>query len=148
MKSLLSIIVLISFLAISCLVSGQEWVTANQATVTWDAVTKLSNNSTISETNNIKYEIYLSNIITDADRSNPVQVGTTNATSYTVTMTTQGKFFVGLRTVLEDANGTFLNKSVIGWTDDPAIVHEGRIFGLRYYFPPLPPTGVQAEWVH
>lgn len=125
---------------------AQEWVTVNQATITWDAVTKLSNNTTIPETNRVKYEVYLSNVITDSDKSSPVKVGATNATSYTITMTTQGKFFVGLRTMLEDANGTFLNKSVIGWTDDPAIVRDGHTFGLRYYFPPLPPTGVWAEW--
>jgi len=122
---------------------AQEWVIANQSTISWDAVTTLSNGAPIPENDLIEYTVYLSNAVADPDKSNPIEVGSVNGTEYTIIMSTEGKYFVGLKTVRKLADGTNIGESVIGWSDDPVIVVDGHTFGLQYFLPPALITGLK-----
>jgi hypothetical protein len=130
---------------ITCNTHAQEWYTANQITVTWDAVTTLSNNSTIPVDNLIEYTVYLSNIITDSDKLNPIEVETVNVTESTVTLDIEGQYFVGLKTIRKLANGTFIEESVIGWSDDPLVVLDEHTFGLKYFLSPATIKGLRCK---
>lgn len=143
MLNKLSVIFLVLVLTFSTSVFAQEWITMNQSTVSWDAVTEMQGGVVIPETDIIEYKIYLSNAITDPDKTNPAEIETVNATSYTITLVDEGSYFVGLQTVRSLADGTFAGESIIGWTDDPAIVLDGHTFGLRHFLPPLVPTGLR-----
>lgn len=143
MLNKLSVIFLVLVLTFSTSVFAQEWITMNQSTVSWDAVTEMQGGVAIPETDIIEYKIYLSNAITDPDKTNPAEIETVNATSYTITLVDEGSYFVGLQTVRSLADGTFAGESIIGWTDDPAIVLDGHTFGLRHFLPPLVPTGLR-----
>lgn len=123
-------------------VHSQEWHVANQATITWDAVTELSNGTVIPGDNIVEYRLWLSNADTDLEKANPVEVGITSETLFVVTLCVEGRFFVGLQTLRKSSDGTLLNKSVVGWTDDPAIVANGETFGLQYFLPPANARGV------
>lgn len=130
------IAVVISFLIIPSFVAAQEWITANQASVTWDKVTTFTNGKAIPEDNIIEYKIYLSDLLTDPGHENPIEAGSTNSVEYTITLGEEGQYFVGLQTIRKLSDGTIVGESVIGWSDDPAIVHNESTFGLRLFFPP------------
>lgn len=125
-------------------VNGQEWHTMNQATIAWDAVTEMQGGELIPETDIVEYKVHLANATTDPDKTNPAEIGTTAETTYTITLNTEGKFFVGLQTLRMTSDRTSVSESVIGWSDDPEIAKDGNIFGLRYFVPPLPPCNVRV----
>jgi len=123
--------------------AAQEWVTTNQVTISWDAVTTLANGDPIPENNLIEYTVYLVNAVSDPDKEHPIEVGTVNDTECTVALAEEGRYFVGAKTIRKLADGTVVNESVIGWSDDPAIAYEGKPFGLQYFLPPEAPTGLR-----
>jgi len=147
MLSKLSVIFLVLFLVFSIPAFSQEWHTTNQITVIWDASTELEGGLVISETDIIEYRVYLSNAITDPDKTNPVEIDITGDTSYTITLVNEGQYFVGLqtiRTILVGPNDeTIIEESYIGWSDDPAIVRDGVTFGIRHFLPPMVPVGLR-----
>jgi hypothetical protein len=121
---------------------SQEWHVANQATITWVAVAVLSDGSAIPTDNLVEYELWLVNADTDPDKANPVIVGTTSETLYVVTLSVEGRFFVGLQTLRKASDGTLLGESGIGWTDDLETTTPGPTFGLQYFLPPAGARGV------
>lgn len=139
----LSVIFLVLFLAFSVPAFSQEWHTANQITVHWNAVTELEGGIVIPETNLIEYRVYLANAITDPDKTNPAEIGIAGDTSYVITLVNEGSYFIGLETIRRLADGTLIGESGIGWTDDPAIALDGHTFGIRHFLPPLVATGVR-----
>jgi hypothetical protein len=122
---------------------GQEWIITNQATVTWDAVTTRSDGVPFPAGDQIAYSAYLADASTDPDKTNPMLQSTVFDTECVITLVDEGKYFVGLRTIRMSSDGAVIGESVIGWSDDPAIVVEGRTFGLRYFLPPAIPTGLR-----
>ncbi len=143
MLNKLSVIFLVLFLTFSVTAFSQEWHTANQITITWDAVTEMQGGIAIPETDIIEYRVYLANAITDSDKTNPAEIDITGDTSYTITLTGEGQYFVGLQTIRKLADGEVIGESVIGWTDDPAIVLGGATFGIRHFLPPIVATGLR-----
>ncbi len=122
--------------------NAQEWYTANQITITWEAVTEMHGGVAIPETDIIEYRVFLSNVVTDPDKTNPMEIDITGDTSYTVTLVDE-KCFVGLQTIRKLAGGEVLGESIIGWTDDPAICLDGHTFGIRYFLPPMVAIGLR-----
>lgn len=148
MLSKLSTIFLVLALTFTGVVFAQEWHTTNQITVVWDAVTEMQGGAVIPETDIIEYRVYLANAITDPDKMNPAEIDITGELSYTITLTGEGHYFVGLQTIrkiLVGSNGdeSVVGESVIGWTDDPAIVLDGHTFGIRHFLPPMVPIGLR-----
>ena len=142
MLNKLSVIFLVLFLTFSMTAFALEWHTANQFTITWDAVTKMQGGIALPETDIIEYRVHLSNIITDPDKVNPVEIGITGDTSYVITLMNE-ECLVGLQTIRKLADGEVIGESIIGWTDDPAIVLDGVTFGIRHFLPPMVPVGLR-----
>ena len=143
MLSKLSVIFLVLTLTFSTVAFSQEWHTANQITITWDAVTEMQGGFAIPETDIIEYRVYLSNAVTDPDKTNPAEIDVTGELFYTIILTDEGRYFVGLQTIRKLADGEVIGESYIGWTDDPAIVLDGVTFGIRYFLPPMVPVGLR-----
>ena len=131
MKNLKSSIILliIVLLAITAsMAQALDYQGANQITVGWTAV----------EPNNageqIQYVIYQA---TETTKDNPTKLWQGPETEYTATMTTEGKFILGLETLrLVDIAGTFemVSRTDIGWSDDETIAPVP--FGVQFYEPP------------
>lgn len=136
--------VLVAFFLVSICTSAhsQEWYIANQVTVTWDAVTELSNGAVIPGDSLIEYRIWLVNVDTDPYKMSPVEVGITSETLYVITLNIEGRFFVGLQTLRKTSEGNILGESSVGWTDDPEIAANSETFGLQYFLPPANTRGV------
>lgn len=142
MLSKFGVIFLVLFLSFIAVTFGQEWHVTNQITVSWDAVTELEEGIPVSEGDVIEYKVYLSNAISDPDKITPIELGTTADTFYVITLVDEGQYFVGLQTTRKLVAG-HTTKSIIGWTDDPAICSDGDTFGVRYFLSPLNPTGLR-----
>ncbi len=136
MKNLFVCLILSLFLVLPNFASSQEWFTANQTTVTWDAVTTLSNGTPLPEDNIIEYAVYLSNAVTDPDKTNPAEIGIAGVTEHIITLVNEGQYFIGLKTIRKLADGSVIGESDIGWTDDPLIAANGDTFGIRYFLSP------------
>lgn len=122
---------------------GQEWIITNQATVTWDAVTTRSDGVPFPAGDQIAYSVYLVNATTDPDKTSPILQSTVFDTECVITLSDEPKYFVGLKTIRMLGDGTIVGESVIGWSDDPLIVLDGRTFGLRYFLQPAAVTGLR-----
>ena len=136
------VIILVSLLALPVCALGQTWVTANQSTISWDAVTTLSNGSVIPDTSVIEYNVYLCNAVTDPGKTNPTLIETVSDLQSILTLVNEGQYFVGVQTVRK-FEGEVISESAIGWTDNPDIVLNGEIFGITYFLPPVMPTGIR-----
>lgn len=123
---------------------AQTWYTANQRTVTWDATTTLNNGDPLPEGSTISYDVWIANAVTDPNKANPVKVATIQELSYTITLNTEGRFFVGISSN-RIVDGEIISTSTISWSDNPEVCENGVAFGLRYYFPPSNPVGLRAE---
>ncbi|MGD9212813.1 MAG: hypothetical protein PVI90_18660 [Desulfobacteraceae bacterium] len=126
----------------SLVVFGQIWVATNQKIVGWDAVTTNIEGDPIPADNSIEYVAYLANAITDPDKTNPAEIATINETQYIVTLTSEGKYFFGVKAVRKDANGEIVGESEIAWSDDARYAAAGQTFGLQHFLPPAAPTGL------
>ncbi len=121
---------------------AQEWKTANQYTLSWDAVTTKVDGNPFSSGDVIEYTVFLANSVTDPDKVNPVEVGTTAETSYVLTLNTEGKYFVGVRcdrTLVDDPDTTL--SSQIAWSDDSGAALNP--FGVMSFLAPMEPTGLR-----
>lgn len=126
MKSLSLTVLLFVLSSIPAL--ALDWFTANQTTVGWDAVTVTSGT--------VEYEVFIANQITDPEKTAPVSVWRGSELQTTLTLVDEGQYFVGVKTWRVIDADTSL-ESVIGWSDDPAIVGgDAKTFGVRYYEPP------------
>lgn len=143
-----SLFLIVFFLVSICsVVHSQEWVTANQVTITWDAVIAFENGDPIPATDIIGYGVYLAREA-DTDKIDHIHLGVTTDTLYTITLDKnlpEGRYFVGLKTIRKLADGTHVAESIIGWTDNPDIVLDGKIFGLSHYFIPMMVNGISHK---
>ena len=144
MKRILLAIVLGLFLLAPKTVLAVDWITANQATVSWDAVTQFENGELIPTTDIIGYAVYMASEL-DVDKANPTKLGVTTDVVYTITMQVEGRFFVGLQTIRKLDDGTTVSESVIGWSDDPAIVADGKTFGISFFYAPKVCSGLTVN---
>lgn len=144
MKKVLAILLSCFTLFIPVL-SVAGWVTANQVTVAWD----LNDTSGLVEGERLRYEVFLTNAITDKDKANPASVGMTETNSLQITLAVKGKYRAGVRAVLEvlGDDGVTWEKvawSEVSWSDDPTVTKDGEIFGIRFYPSPNKPSGLTA----
>lgn len=123
-------------LAILCAgpVHGQTWFTANQVTVAWDPVAK------IETTDTIKYQVYL-RIGTTGDG---VPYGTEiTATQSTITFTTEGSWFVGVRALrYVQGEATPIPSATISWSNEAGATNNNP-FGIKYFVAPGSVTGLK-----
>lgn len=140
-KKLLFLSALLFVLSMPSIVFSHNWVTADQITVSWDAVTCFVNGDPIPPDDVIEYSACLVRE-SDVERVDCFDIWFTEDTQLTITLATEGRYFVGLRTLRKDSSGELLCQSRVGWSDDPLIVKEGKTFGIIYYHFPKTPTGL------
>jgi len=136
----LGVIVLVASMASYAI--AQEWKTANQYVLTWDAVTTKTDGNPFSSGDVIEYTVFLVNAVTDPNKTNPVEVGTTAETTYTLTLNTEGKYFVGVRTnrtLVDDPDTTLTSE--VAWSDDAGAAPTP--FGVMSFLAPAAPTGLR-----
>jgi len=135
-------IVCLLLLGTTAAVTAQTWYTANQRTVAWNATTTLENGDPLPSGSTISYDVWLSNAITDPDKTNPVKVATVTDLTYTITLNVEGKYFVGC-SANRIVDNEIVSSSDVSWSDDPAACENGDTFGLQYFFPPAKPNGMR-----
>ena len=119
---------------------AQDWKTLRSAKVAWDAVTQDIDGNALPATDTIKYEVILSNQL---DKEQTSILWTGPETTTTITLTAEGKFYLGVRAVRFRADEK-IGQSEISWSDDPEATG-GTPFGLVYFIIPNKPTGVKLE---
>jgi len=141
MKRVITSLMVVLFLLVGNALAF-NWVTANQVTMAWDAVTSVqTTNGTqpLPEGDYIEYELFLS---TQTDHSDAWSVGTTTDTQFTFTFEQEGEFYGGGKAIRYDSTGTKLSESIIAWSDQEEYVATDT-FGFKYYYIPLPLTGLR-----
>ncbi|MHC4537465.1 MAG: hypothetical protein ACYS6K_26290, partial [Planctomycetota bacterium] len=108
-----------------------EWRSTNQATISWDPVTTLVNGDPIPATDLIRYRIYLKESGTTAE----LFVDEIGFSTYTITLSTEGKYIVGIQAVRYDSAGVEVGESEINWSDVNGEATPNP-FGLVFFHPP------------
>ena len=140
MRKLMFILVLVLFLMMPLSAEAQvnNWYTTNQATVAWD-----SGGSIVDVGERHMNVVYLTNFLTDPNKTNPVEVGRTDLGQLSVTIGVKGSYIAGVKTVLEvgEVGGTWtaVSESTVSWSDDPSVCENGSTFGIRFYPSPNAP---------
>jgi hypothetical protein len=133
MKKIICIVLFIVF-ACAFNAQAQTWFTANQVTVGWNPVAK------IDTTDTIKYQVYL-RIGTSGDGA-PYGLEITT-TQTTVTFTTEGSWFVGVKTLRYKVGETAaIPSATISWSNDAGVT-DNVPFGIKYFVAPGSPVGLR-----
>ena len=133
-------IVITAFAAIAF--ASLNWHTTNQATIAWDAITELSDGSPIPSIDKIEYVVHLANSVTDPNKTNPVEVWRGDETQATITLNTEGQYYVGIQAVRKRED-SIIATSTIGWSDNPQICLDGNTFGIQFFLPPKSPVNLR-----
>jgi len=138
-----AILFLISFLIASCIsfnVEAQTWFTANQVTVAWNPVTTLSDGTAIPSGDTVKYQLYL-RIGTTGDGT--PYGAETEAIQQTITFTTEGAYFWGVKTLRYKQGETIpIPSATTSWSNDAGVT-DGSPFGIKYYVAPSSAGGLK-----
>lgn len=139
MKKYFGIAAVVMLLAFGGAVLGQDWHTANQVTLAWDAVTEMQNGDPIPATDKVKYKVYIKNASTGGPG---VELGEVTALEYTITLNTEGSYFLGAKALRYSSADLLLSESIICWSDVPECAADGKPFGVRYWLPPASVSGL------
>ena len=114
---------------------AQTWYTANQVTIGWDAVAKLQ---TTDQAN--KYQVYSRNDL--ISNGSPVG-GEITATQLLVTLSVEGKYYFGVKTIRYPQGETTGIPSVgTAWSNVAADTNNSP-FGVMYFVAPGFPGGLR-----
>ena len=127
------------FISIAIAWAAVTWHTANEFTVSWDAVTT-NVDETAVPANEIEYELFVVNAITDPNKTNPTSVWRGPELTHVVTLNTEGQYLLGIRAI-RVIDGVDQSTSVNVYSDDPAVCQDGVTFGVRYFIPLKNPIG-------
>ena len=140
MKTFLAIIGILFFF--SGVAYGQTWHTANQVTVAWDAVIQLSNGDPIPASDIVKYKVWLKNAMTGGD---PTELDEIAGLEYTITLNTEGKYFIGVSALRYTSEDILLNESTISWSDVAECTTIEGPFGIQYFLTLKSPSGLRMK---
>jgi hypothetical protein len=135
MKRLLIILAILIF-AVPAM--AQSWVTANQATLAWDAVAK------VATTDTIKYQAYTKFGVATAT---PQKVGgEITATQQPITFTVEGRYFLCVEALRYAQGETVAIKSTrMACTDVATDTQAGVATGVVYYTAPGTPGALRIQ---
>lgn len=141
MKKLTTLILLILIIGpLSNALAQDTWYNQKEVTVTWDAVNSTTDGTAIPS-DEISYKLFVKDAnVTNATK---VEMGTTNNTQYTINFQSEGEWYIGVKTVRLDSNGTVLSDSVINWSSEPTGVNQ--TFAVRFYKSPAACTGLRIQ---
>ena len=125
------------FLAtVFAIATAQTWYTANQVTVAWDAVAKTATTDTI------KYQVYTR--IGTTGNGSPTGAEIT-ATQLAITFTTEGRYYVGVKTIRYPVGETVgIPSATTSWSNDPLVCAAAGPFGIVYYVAPSGVSGLRT----
>jgi len=141
MKKLTLIIAILAIVSAG-FANAVEWHTANEKTISWDAVTTLTDGNPIPANHTLKYRIYLANAITDPDKTNAALLVETDQLSYSIVLNTEGKYFAGVQTVRYDENNVEVSISGINWSDING-EYTPNPFGIQHFIPTEMPKNLR-----
>jgi hypothetical protein len=130
-------------------VFGITWHNATDATIAWDAVTELEDNTPIPVTDIIEYQVFIYEQ-RFGSKDNPTDQGIVTDTQKTISFTT-GKWIVGVqarRMVPADTGGAnyeLAEVSAISWSDIPANCLNNQDFGIRVFKKPKVVTNLNKQ---
>lgn len=129
------LITLISFIMLT-IPSYAEWHSANQITLSWDAVTMLTDGQPIPEENTILYKAYIKEARTGAMEEVGPEIAELTCL---ITFTEEGDYYLGVSAIrIIPASGGIPEirfESTISWTDEPANTAKNEVLGASYYIP-------------
>ena len=131
------IIALVLLLAATA--QAQTMYDANQATIGWDAVTRLADGSNIPSGSTVKYQVYTKpNTVATG-----VKVGAEiTATQLLISFAVEGAYFIGVEALRYNGT-TLVSRSPISWSDVPANCQGGVAFGINYWQSLMQPAGLR-----
>jgi hypothetical protein len=112
--------------------SGQDWITANQISIAWDAVTNLENGDPIPPGSTIKYQVWIRR---EGQTTATQTGGESEATQGVVTFNSEGRFFIGVEAIRYE-NDQVVARSSITWSDSEDAEAVPSPFGVIYYLAP------------
>jgi len=130
------------FLSFGGVVLGQNWHTANQVTLGWDAVSEMVDGTPIGATDKVKYKVYIKNALTGGE---PVELGEVEVLEYLITLNTEGSYFLGVKSLRYSSEDTLLSESIICWSDVAECAEGEEPFGVRYWLPPKSVSGLKLQ---
>lgn len=119
------------------LAHATDWHTANQVTIAWDQSYDIEGGTI--PTDQVTWDVFVANAITDPDKTNPVKVGSATENEYTLTLNTEGKYTVGVQAV-RTVEGEVLKSSTITWSDE-----DPSPFGIKYFIIPANPNNLRIK---
>ncbi len=136
MKKLFVLMIMTIFFFTASIAVADEWHSANQVTVRWDAVTTLLNGDPVPEGDLVTYNLYIRSVQTGAEAE--VITGV-SVLEHTITFAEEGDYHIGIRAVRTipaagELPARVAGQSDIGWSSDPLIARDGNTFGVSYYF--------------
>lgn len=130
MKKLIAIFTITYLLmALPILAIAQTFHPADQKTIAWEAAERAT-----------FYRIY----VKPATGGDEVLLGETEATQYTATMPSEGRWYIGVESV-RVVDGEEVGTSAISWSSDPAVCMDGEAFGVIFFEPPGAASGLRAQ---
>jgi len=135
MKKLLAVLAMVLLFTVPAL-ADVPFHNANQATLSWDAVTTDVDGDPIT---GVTYKLWLANADTDPNKSNAVEVWDGAETQATITLGVKARYYVGVQAWLDDLH------SIINWADEIEGQEDADLFGLRYAVPPHGPRSLVKE---
>ncbi len=139
MKKYFVVATAVMLLVFGTIALGQDWYTANQVTLQWEAVTTTEDGTELPATDKVKYKVFIKNAITGGTE---VELGEVEAVEYTITLNTEGSYFLGVRALRYSSGDVLLSESIICWSDIAECAAEGKPFGVRYWLPPASVGGL------
>ena len=136
-------IVILGFMA-NCKASEIEWHELNEATVAWDAVTKMTDGSPIPDGDVVRYKVF----VAEPDKKDEKHhMGETELLEFKVGVPGEGKWFIGVMAIryrLVKGDITNLGESVIAWSDIDEFTNNNP-FGIEFYFKPAAPLNLRKK---
>jgi len=142
MKKTSSVLIMLFILAPAALFAAVDnWHTANQFTVAWDAVTTLEDGTPVPANSTVSYKVYTK---PDGAPSPITEVASVTVLEATITLSTEGKYIIGIKAI-RSVDAVQVSESTISWSDDSAVVSSAETFGVLYYLPPGAVRGVKKK---
>lgn len=120
---------------------SQTWYTANQKTIAWDAVTQLDDGSAIPAGESIRYQVFI--LKEGQAEEQKVNVGNTANTQYLVTLTQEGRYFIGVQSERLNSAGQLMGQSQIAWSNNATYCQGGATFGIAWFRLPKEPMNIR-----
>lgn len=129
------LLIITVFMTMGARAQAFTWITANQFTVGWDAVTQKADGTPLPLTDTVEYTLYIADTKTDPLKASPIQVYRGPELQAAFTLENEGRYWAGVKAHRMEEDGTELGESIISWSDDVAVV-DGDTWGMRYFIPP------------